>query len=96
VNEYTAVPFCSIEPVNVSVASVAVAVGVVTVEALELDPHPADHNIATIESTRPHGRTKRGANFIDLLSFCDPIFLTARGARPSTACPGDHVEPCDA
>jgi hypothetical protein len=48
VNGNTAVPFWSIEPVNVSVASVAATVGVVSVEALELDPHPNRPTMDTI------------------------------------------------
>jgi hypothetical protein len=56
VNGYTTVPFCSIEPVKVSVASVTGGVGVVNVEPLELDPHPVSQNIETIDSARQKER----------------------------------------
>jgi len=77
VNGYTAVPFWSIEPVNVSVVSVAVVVGVVTVEALEDDPHPVRQKMDTIENARPHGRMKPAVNFMNLSSYSGPVFPMA-------------------
>ena len=56
-NGYTAVPFCSIEPVKVSVASVGVGSWSGQRRVLELDPHPTSHNTETIENAAQEGRT---------------------------------------
>jgi len=86
VNGYVAVPFWSIEPVNVSVVSVAVVVvvGVVTVEALEEDPQPASQNSDTIENARLQGRTTRAVNFMNL-SLVQAQGCRWRGRRHASA-----------
>jgi hypothetical protein len=98
VNGYVAVPFWSIEPVNVSVVRVAVVVvvGVVTVEALEEDPHPASQNSNTIENARLQGRTTRAVNFMNRSlvlrrRVADGVVDAMRQPRARR----DHVEPCD-
>lgn len=49
---------------SVASVDVAVAVGVVNVEALEEDPHPGTETIEKIKNARQQGRTKRVVNCI--------------------------------
>jgi hypothetical protein len=62
VNECTAVPFCWIEPLNVSVASVATAVGDVVVLS-ESEPHAGSHDNESTTIAGNHAR-KAGPFFI--------------------------------